>query len=86
MCIVEPKAEPYSNFIRKFEPESNLILVEPELEPEPCDIEQGTHQHLALRLTTRSEARNHLALRLTTRSETRNQRRHALRLTTRSEA
>jgi hypothetical protein len=28
--------------------------------------------HLALRLTTRSEARNHLALRLTTRSEARN--------------
>jgi hypothetical protein len=58
--------------------------------------------HLALRLTTRSEARNtaalcftsnnevksmtHLALRLTTRSEARNQRRYALRLTTRSEA
>ena len=58
--------------------------------------------HLALRLTTRSEARNtqrhalritarskamtHLALHLTTRSEARNTRRHALRLTTRSEA
>ena len=46
MCIVEPKAEPYSNFIRKFEPESNLILVEPELEPEPCDI--GSNNKYAL--------------------------------------
>jgi hypothetical protein len=52
--------------------------------------------HLALRLTTRSEASvmlyhevrsmTHLALRLTTRSEARNHRRYALRLTTRSEA
>jgi hypothetical protein len=58
--------------------------------------------HLSLRLTTRSEARNtqrhalcltmrskamtHLALRLTTRSEARNTQRHALRLTARSEA
>jgi hypothetical protein len=58
--------------------------------------------HLALHLTTRSEARNtqrhalclttrskemtHLALRLTARSEARNTQRHALRLTARSEA
>jgi hypothetical protein len=58
--------------------------------------------HLALRLTTRSEARiittscfmsnnevrsmTHLALRLTTRSEARNQQCYALRLTTGSEA
>jgi hypothetical protein len=58
--------------------------------------------HLALRLTTRSEARNtqrhalrltarseamtHLALRLTVRSEARNTQRHALHLTARSEA
>ena len=38
MYIVEPEVEPHSNLIRKFEPESNLILAEPELEPEPCDI------------------------------------------------
>jgi hypothetical protein len=58
--------------------------------------------HPALRLTTRSKARNtqrhalhliarseamtHLALRLTARSEARNTQRHALRLTERSEA
>ena len=32
--IFEPKAEPHSNLVGKFEPESNLIVVE----PEPCDI------------------------------------------------
>jgi hypothetical protein len=44
--------------------------------------------HLALHLTTRSEARNtqRHALRLTARSEARNTQRHALRLTARSEA
>jgi hypothetical protein len=43
-------------------------------------------QRLALRLTARSEAMTHLALRLTARSEARNTQRLALRLTTRSEA
>jgi hypothetical protein len=38
MYIVEPEVEPHPNLIRKFELESNLILAEPELEPEPCDI------------------------------------------------
>ena len=28
-----------SNLIQKFEPESNLKVVEPEHEPEPCDID-----------------------------------------------
>jgi hypothetical protein len=41
MYIVEPEVEPHPNLIRKFEPESNLILAEPELEPEPCDIALG---------------------------------------------
>ena len=27
-----------SNLIQKFEPESNLKVVEPEHEPKPCDI------------------------------------------------
>ena len=27
-----------TNLIGKFEPESNLIVAEPEFEPEPCDI------------------------------------------------
>ena len=31
-------AEPHPNPIRKFKPESNLKLAEPEHEPEPCDI------------------------------------------------
>ena len=26
------------NLMEKFEPESNLILVEPKLDPEPCDF------------------------------------------------
>jgi hypothetical protein len=43
-------------------------------------------QRHALRLTVRSEAMTHLALRLTVRSEARNTQRHALRLTARSEA
>jgi hypothetical protein len=30
--------EPHPNLIGKFKPESNLIVVEPELEPEPCDL------------------------------------------------
>ena len=30
-----------SNLIRKFEPESNLKVTEPEYEPEPCDIGPG---------------------------------------------
>jgi hypothetical protein len=39
--IAEPKVEPHSNLIGKFEPESNLIVVELELEPEPCDLGYG---------------------------------------------
>ena len=35
MYIDEPYADPYPNFIQKFEPESNLKVVEPEFEPEP---------------------------------------------------
>lgn len=34
----EPNGEPHPNRIRKFEFEPNLILAEPELEPEPRDI------------------------------------------------
>ena len=34
--IDEPIVEPHLNLIKKFEPELNLILAEPE--PEPCDI------------------------------------------------
>ena len=30
--------EPMPNLIGKFEPKSNLKVVEPEHEPEPCDI------------------------------------------------
>ena len=45
MYIVEPEVEPHPNLIRKFEPESNLILAEPELEPEPCDIGNNIHHH-----------------------------------------
>jgi hypothetical protein len=49
-------------------------------------LEARNTQHHALRLTARSEAMTHLALRLTTRSEARNTQCHALHLTTRSEA
>ena len=38
MYIDEPSVEPHPNFIRKFEPESNLKVAEPENETEPCDI------------------------------------------------
>ena len=34
MYIDEPYVEPHPNFIRKFKPESNLTVAE----PEPCDI------------------------------------------------
>ena len=34
MYIDEPYADPYPNFIQKFEPESNLKVAE----PKPCDI------------------------------------------------
>jgi hypothetical protein len=48
MYIVEPEVEPHLNLIRKFEPESNLILAEPELEPKPCDIAyRGEVVHLS---------------------------------------
>ena len=39
--VAEAKAEPHSNLIGKFEPESNLIIVEPELEPGPCDLDNN---------------------------------------------
>ena len=39
MYIAEPNDEPHPNLIEKFEPESNLKVVEPELEPEPCVID-----------------------------------------------
>jgi hypothetical protein len=32
--IAEPKVEPHPNLTGKFEPKSNLIIVE----PEPCDL------------------------------------------------
>ena len=41
MYIDEPYVEPHPNFIRKFEPESNLKVAEPENEPEPCDIDDS---------------------------------------------
>ena len=38
MYINEPNVEPHPNFIRKFQPELNFKVAQPELKPQPCDI------------------------------------------------
>ena len=48
----EPNGEPHTNLIEKFELESNLIVVEPEFEPEPCDI---ASRYVRIVLTSSSE-------------------------------
>ena len=50
MYIDEPYVEPHPNFIRKFEPESNLKVDE----PEPCDIDCKGWKKLAGRIFPRS--------------------------------
>lgn len=38
MYMDKPNGEPYPNPIKKFKLELNVIIVEPELKPKPCDL------------------------------------------------